>query len=440
MTSLLPDRVSIVTDTAENSQSVGIAAVDDCRTVGRHMIPVLPRNGTLPLPGALRIAHFVDEFDPDGASGVQRSVSALSRTQAEQGQYVARFTVQWTGTGAGHRVADCRSSGRRMLNLAAGAVRLAGGRSIPPALLSELKAWKPDIVHFHSLYVPENVALAKFLRESGIPYCVSVHGALAGPPRRQRQLKKLLFHALYERAYLNSASLIHALTSEERETIRAYRVRSPIAVAPNGVDVDALPTETNRRTLLERFPSVQDRRVFMFLGRLDPVQKGLDQLLHAFSAAQLDRAVLILIGPDWRGARTGLEATARRLGVSDRTIFAGPVFGAVKTELLSGTDVFVHPSRWEGVSISVLEAMALQRACLLTDAADPAGVLVKSGAAVVVGETHDSLICGLRTMYAMSAHELREMGSRARSIAQTNFSWVVVARTLIDAYYSQVAR
>src|SRR5262249_39424668 len=158
----------------------------------------------------------------------------------------------------------------RLFGAVADVAALATGRVVPKPVWDAFKEWHPDLVHLHSLHVPENIVLGRWLRAAGIPYCITVHGALSRPARTKGRFKKAAFNVLFERAYLNRAAVIHALTAEERDAIAASGVRCRIAVAPNGIDLNGLhlPDGTDRRPLLARFPQLRDRRVFMFIGRM----------------------------------------------------------------------------------------------------------------------------------------------------------------------------
>lgn len=385
----------------------------------------------------LRIAHFIGRCDADSANGVERMVHDLTLAQAALGHHVARLILHPAGD---EGPVPLESTLRRRCGAVIGIGALLLGRAIPKRVWDELIAWQPDLVHLHSVFVPENVALGKRLRRVGIPYCVTVHGALAPQARRHGRLKKALFHAAYERSYLESASAVHALTSDEEQQIRRSGIRTRVVVAPNGVDAGAGVAAHGREALLQRFPTLGARRVFMFIGRLDPVQKGLDLLLEAFAGAALHDAALVLIGPDWRGGRSRLERLVRALGLSECVLFDGPVFGGAKQQLLRGADVFVHTSRWEGVSLSVLEAGAAGLPCLLTPDADPSGHFGRAGAAVVAEGTQTALTGALRQLAAMSTAELRSMGDRGRATIAAHFTWPAVARTVVDFYRAGVVR
>jgi glycosyltransferase involved in cell wall biosynthesis len=398
----------------------------------RHIIPfaaaaALPRGG-----GPLRIAHFMGECAPDSANGVERSVWALSRAQSTLGHAVAMFVLQ---DAAGRRRGDRgAATSMRALTFAAGAIRLATGRGVPSSLLDELQRWRPSIVHLHSLHVPENIALAAKLRAARIPYAVTVHGALAPAARRRGRLRKMLLHTLCERAYLDGAAMIHALTEDEQQAIRRCGVHGPVIVAPNGVDTQPARFPSGTGALEQVFPQVKGRRVFLFIGRLDPEHKGLDLLIDGFARAGLRDAVLILAGPDWRGSRMALEQEVARRGLRNDVLFAGPVFGEAKRVLLAACDVFVHTSRWEGVSMAVLEAAVAAKPCLVTAAADPAGVLARHGAALVAEADAGSIATALRQFQDMDPSALGELGARAQGIVEATFSWPTVAAQVVDGY------
>jgi glycosyltransferase involved in cell wall biosynthesis len=123
----------------------------------------------------------------------------------------------------------------------------------------------------------------------------------------------------------------------------------------------------------------------IFVGRLDIEQKGLDTLLQGFrEAARQQPLALVLVGPDWKGGRQRLAASAKQLGIERQVWFRGPAFGREKFELLASADVFIYPSRWEGLPFSVVEALAIQRPCIVTRAADPLGIVARSGAGTVI--------------------------------------------------------
>ena len=115
-------------------------------------------------------------------------------------------------------------------------------------------------------------------------------------------------------------------------------------------------------------------------------------------------------------------------------VFLPPVFGPERANLFAAADVFVHPSRWEGLSLSVLAAAAASQPCVLTRVADPFHELERAGAAILVNATVHDIAAGLRRAVTLRTDELREMGRRGHDAVASRFSWREIAQRLADAY------
>jgi glycosyltransferase involved in cell wall biosynthesis len=123
-----------------------------------------------------------------------------------------------------------------------------------------------------------------------------------------------------------------------------------ICVIPNGVDVEEFAGVGTRRN--------RDGLVGLFVGRLDPDQKGLDVLIRAM--AMLPRSPLLrlrLVGEDWGGAKL-LRQLAQRLGVADRVSYIGKLSRSELVNEFAAADFLVLPSRFEPFGVVILEAMA----------------------------------------------------------------------------------
>jgi len=392
-----------------------------------HRVPRARQAATEPL----RIAHFaLGRTNPEAADGIDKTVYHLSRTQAALGHTVRLFSI--TNKPAlpipGVEVSAYPSivPPRILVNPRLRDVLIwRSPFNLPRRLISDLFAWRPDLVHLHGVHILQHLRLAHQARRRRTPYCVTVHGMLSRRAEARRPgLKRAV--ATFQRPFLNRAAFVHALTESEEGELRSYGVTAPIVVATNGIDPQGL---------LPPRAAVADSSVdFLFLGRLDPEQKGLDLLVEGFARSGLARAQLSFVGPDWRGGRSTLEALAGRLGVANRVRFLGPATGPRKTELLAQAAVFVHPSRWEGVAFSVLEAAGMGRPLLLTRAADPRGEFERAAAAIVVAPDPVSIAGGLQSFARMLPAERLDMGMRARKVVETEFTWPAAAQQLLQAY------
>jgi len=130
-----------------------------------------------------------------------------------------------------------------------------------------------------------------------------------------------------------------------------------------------------------------------------------------------------------------MQALARELGVSESVWFLDAVSGAEKWDLLSGTDVFVHPSRWEaGVPFSVLEAMLMGKPVLLTPPVDPDGAVASAGAGVIAPPDVEGIRRALGELADADESRLHDLGLAAVTLVKSTFRWERTAQILLDGY------
>ncbi|MBX7184186.1 MAG: glycosyltransferase family 4 protein [Vicinamibacteria bacterium] len=143
-----------------------------------------------------------------------------------------------------------------------------------------------------------------------------------------------------------------------------------VRVIPNGVDLEELRALTPEDALpftFEVLPWMSMRRpLFISVGRLESY-KGFGDSLEAFRRAAPS------LPPDWGWlvvgegpARASLQAAASEL--KDHIQFTGRVGEQTLHALYAGSDVFLHPTRFEGSSLVTLEAMAHGLAVIATRA------------------------------------------------------------------------
>jgi glycosyltransferase involved in cell wall biosynthesis len=269
-----------------------------------------------------------------------------------------------------------------------------------------------------------------------VPYCVTPHGGLSLAAQRRSNLGKRIFALLVERAYLNNAAFLHAVSSAEIDGVQAYGANNRFVTAPNCIDPSVIPREVDGSFIRRRFPEIAGRRLFVYIGRIDPEQKGLDMLLRAWASLRSREGLaLIVIGPDWRRGRTRLQGIVDTLGIADSVKFFGAVSGRDKWDVLASSDVFVHPSRWEaGVPFSVLEAMLATKPLLLTAPADPDGLVLGADAGIVVAPQEENIRKALTRLSEADKGELDRLGSAARDLVVNHFSWELTTQTLLDGY------
>jgi glycosyltransferase involved in cell wall biosynthesis len=375
----------------------------------------------------MRIVHvLVGRCNPHGANGVDVSVSSLSKSQVEAGHDVSLFCLTEK---------ECLPIGGVTLR---GFAPSANPFTLPSSLTKAIEEVKPVVVHLHSVYLPQNISLARYARHKGIPYVVSPHGGLSPLASQRNKVLKKAFNHLFAYSFWAGAAFIHALSEVEVEHLRMNDIIRPIVVAPNGINGIDLPDPTTLdRTCLEKlYPQTKGKRVFMFVGRLDPVFKGLDLLFEAcYKVRQaLREVVLVVIGQDWRGSQSKLQKQVIKLGLERQVIFTGPKYGEDKFAMLAACDVFVHPSRSEAMPFAPLEALAMQKPCLITKSTGFGDFFQKYHVGLRVEPTVDGIAEGLRHFAEITSEELKQVGTQSRQAVLQEFRWERTAQLLCQAY------
>jgi glycosyltransferase involved in cell wall biosynthesis len=297
------------------------------------------------------------------------------------------------------------------------------------------KRIKPGgIIHSHGLWMHPGVVARSCARKAGCPLVISPHGMLEPWALNRSRWKKRLAAWLFEDANLQTANCLHALCTQEAENLRRIGLRNPIAVIPNGVDIDALPTPTKAEYWLERYPSIKGRKRLLFLSRIHP-KKGLVNLLHAWKevAPAFQDWCLIIAGPDEAGHERQLKSLSASLEISGRVSFPGPVYGEDKKALLSAADAFILPSFSEGISMAVLEAAASALPVMLTRQCN-FPELAGAGAAIEVSSDAVEIKAGLRQLLSLSDVQRKAMGQRGRRLMGEAYTWDNVARQMLRLY------
>jgi len=275
-----------------------------------------------------------------------------------------------------------------------------------------------------------SIANRRWAARTRRPYIVAPHGMLDAWALANSAWKKRIAAALFERRHLEGAACLHALCASEADSIRAYGLRNPICIVPNGVDLPApgsIPA-----TAPWAGHGADDRRVLLFLGRLHP-KKGLRALLDGWAAAAPANWRLVIAGWDQGGHQAELESQVDRLNLRDAVRFTGPLHGPAKAAAYGHASGFILPSVSEGLPMTILEAWAHGVPVLMTDACNlPEGFA--ANAAIRIPTDSDGLARSLLHFTAMTDTERIDLGRRGRDLAAGRFQWARIARELLGVY------
>ncbi len=301
-----------------------------------------------------------------------------------------------------------------------------------PELRAELRTAidASDGIHIHGLWREHCAFGSAMARNAGKPYLISAHGMVDTWAVRNKRWKKMLYAALVEKRNLTHASCLHALTAAEAGDYRRMGLKNPIAIVPNGV---AVPAQANAEDFLCDFPSLRGKRILLFLARIH-FKKGLDPLCRAWAKSGVDGNLqLVLAGPDFEGTRSRVERLVSELGIDANVTFTGMLSGKQKWGALAAADAFTLPSYSEGLSVSVLEAMAMGLPAIVTRQCNvPEVRTANCGWEIEPGLPR--LIAAIEQWKESAPASLRQLGANGRHIAQERYSWESVGRQMSSVY------
>lgn len=359
----------------------------------------------------LKVLHVSQPPD----SGVPRVVAGLVADQVTRGWDVVVATPDDSELGGMVTGLGARSRSWQATRTP-GAGTLGEARALDRIVQEE----NPDIVHLHSA----KAGLAGRLVLRGRLPTVFEPNAWSFEPLRGM----LRWAAVaWERRAARWTDLLICVSAMERAIGVAADIDAPFEVVPNGVDLSAWPAPgpAARATARLDLGLNENALVVVCVGRLSE-QKGQDVLLEAWRLLlrEIPEASLVLVGdgPYRERLQASKTPNVSFMGTRDdvRSWFVA-------------ADVAVISSRWEGMSIGMLEAMATARSVVSTRVAGAEDAL--GGGAGAIVEVEDpaglaqALVARLRDP-ELAGHE----GVRARERVQERFDSKMTAARVAELY------
>lgn len=299
--------------------------------------------------------------------------------------------------------------------------------SYDPVFLYELvkliRREKISLMHSHEFMMTVYGSVASKL--TGVPLIGTVHGKVYYPEKRRRIL-----------AFRFAVSLCAKMIAVS-DDLRQYLVDTlnfnprKVMTLRNGIDLTRYTASSSRDESRRQFSIPPDALVAGTAGSLFKV-KGLEYLLEA--ARELSNLYpnfqLIIAGEG--DQKEALEERAKELDLGNIVRFLG--FCKDIPNLLDAIDVYVCSSLSEGLSLSILEAMAVSRPVVATDVGGNREIVVPDDSGFLVPPCDTSSLVG-RIAELFDSSELRErFGRRGREIVEERFSLEKMVRNYEGLY------
>jgi len=286
-----------------------------------------------------------------------------------------------------------------------------------------IKAQRVNVVHCHH-YSPYVYGLLATVLHPGTRLVFTEHGRLSdAAPSRKRKFVNPLLARWPARLCAVSSDLKQHMIAEGFPPRR-------LQVVYNGIEVGERPRPGHRQAAREMLGLAEDAFVVGTVGRLDPV-KNLSMLLraHAVLLSEQPGARLVIVGDG--PERETLTAEACALNIAGAVLFTG--YRADVRSVMPAFDAYVNSSTYEGVSLTILEAMAAALPVVATNVGgNPEVVIDHETGRLVPG--HARALAG--ALLDLVRHPLRRhtMGEAGRWRVKRHFSLDRMVQQYADAY------
>ncbi|MEY3297946.1 MAG: hypothetical protein RLZZ597_1206 [Cyanobacteriota bacterium] len=296
-------------------------------------------------------------------------------------------------------------------------------------LTSALRQIKPDLVHASLTLSPLDFRLPEICADLGLPLVATFHPAF---DRKVRSITSGTQHLTYQlyAPYLAKYDRVIVFSDLQRDLLNKLGVPNDrLAVIPNGVDpLRYAPGPSMAKVNLGA------ERLFVYQGRLSP-EKNVESLLKGWRLAEM--------GPTCKLAIMGsgpLESSLKLFYNDDNICWLGYVSDVQRRiDLLRGADGFILPSFVEGLSLSLLEAMACGTACVATDVGADGEVLA-NGAGIVLDPQRVAVQLQTILPLLRDHPEIAQLlGRKARERVQERYTLSANVSTL-ECLYKTVAQ
>lgn len=285
-----------------------------------------------------------------------------------------------------------------------------------------IKKLKPDIIHSHSADLGFFISFPARLYR--IPIINTCHG-VTFPDKQYCFMKRFaeIFFLKYGR--------FKRIITVDKSSLKFFKeagINNGMYI-PNGVDIERFDMQELKKRDNQKIR-------FLFVGRLEE-QKGVKYLIQAAKILMnsTKNLQIILVGDG--SQRERLERLTKKGGLEECVIFLGSVDEDELIELYSTSDIFIIPSIWEGLPLTILEAWAARLPVVTTNVGGIPEVCANEENALIV-PAKDSKALANGMLKLIEDKNLRnKLGENGRKLVEEKYSWARVGIDVQRVYEDQ---
>ena len=283
-----------------------------------------------------------------------------------------------------------------------------------------------QIIHAHGSRAASNVAF--IARQLDIPMIYTVHGWSFH--QDQPFLVKYI-RALSEKLICKLSQKVICVSESNRITgQQTFGLKNAIVIE-NGINLERFNPERKFKELRKEFGFSEDDFIIGFISRITLQKAPLDFVKSIAIAHQKEsRIKALLVGQGDMEKETKEYIIKNKMGqYIQMTPFRNDV-----PDLLHAIDVFCLPSLWEGLSIALLEAMAMQKALVVTPTDGTKEVVIHKKNGLIANFGKPEELAKYYIKYFTYPEKIILYGKKSESIIKERFNSQLVSIKVIDIY------
>lgn len=292
---------------------------------------------------------------------------------------------------------------------------------------------KYDVIHCQQMYGPTMVAaIVSFIIKKPILTRITGSGELG----EVRMIRQMTFANLRLRLLRRVQKWV-VLTGEMKREIGTLNISDDkIEVIYNSTEIPSeSASDEETRKIYRKKINLEYEKIVVFTGRLSQ-EKGLDILMNAWKivSVKYPQAHLLLLGEggSFRNIEIEIRELVKKFNLMETVHFLGHVHNV--KEYLLASDVFVLPSRSEGMSNALVEAMAAGMTIVATDIPANREICTNEVNSLLVKTNEPRLLANAIIKTFDSPEIAVRLANQAKLFAEENLSLESMAAQYINLY------
>jgi glycosyltransferase involved in cell wall biosynthesis len=371
----------------------------------------------------MKILMFSDYFLPHVGGGVEKVVYEISNRLVKNGDRVCVVTLNTRNAPKQESIDGIDVYRAKSIGLT-GLTGLQG--TVSPASLSLAlnisRRFKPDLIHAHNLFFSTTIVATLVKKLINVPLVLTLHLGSTDLMYGKDRLLATSYESLFGRWIGSNADRVIAVSG----VVQSYATKSlgirkeKISVVPNGVNLSEFrPSD----------PSTEKRKGPDYVTKVAVVgriiaNKGIQFLIKAAPAVVCKRQVEFIVVGDGP-MKNQMRLLTKKLGVEQNFKFIGEVSSVA--EILRGCDMLVHPSITDGMSLTVLEAMACGIPVIATRVAGTPEIVIDGITGILCPPCDQSALAEAVIELAENRSFAKKLARNAEKFVEHYYDWDEIA-------------